>query len=277
MAALSLSYGMWDLVPWPGLEPGPSALGAQILSHWTTKEVPAHWIFLFKTTALFFGCTLRHVGNLVPRLGIEPWPLQWKRSLNFWTTREVPTLYFSCFSKDFRCRLHPHHRLQTPLEGRRSESETLERVRLCNGLSSSQEASRLIPGGQSYTQGDVQKTPAPGLFHCTCWWLKQQHMCSHGFTVYLWKRPQPSRCGWSTEGRWGSVWDAEPGRPRCPESPGAWSSGGTGHRPHAALRRPGAGLGGDRGPSSGLHPQQYRQGSWVPLIETLVPSAAQIS
>ena len=38
----------------------------------------------------------------------------------------------------------------------------------------------------------------------------------------------------------------------------------------------GAGLGGER-PSSGHHPQQYRQGSRVPLIETLVPSAAQIS
>ena len=31
---------MWDLVPWPGLEPEPLALGAQSLSHWTTSEVP---------------------------------------------------------------------------------------------------------------------------------------------------------------------------------------------------------------------------------------------
>ena len=29
---------MWDL-PGPGLEPGPPALGAQSLSHWTTREV----------------------------------------------------------------------------------------------------------------------------------------------------------------------------------------------------------------------------------------------
>ena len=46
LAALGLSYNMWalgcsiwDLVPWPGIEPGPSALEAQSLSHWTTREV----------------------------------------------------------------------------------------------------------------------------------------------------------------------------------------------------------------------------------------------
>ena len=31
---------MWDLVPWPGIEPGPPALGAWSLSHWTTSEFP---------------------------------------------------------------------------------------------------------------------------------------------------------------------------------------------------------------------------------------------
>ena len=35
-----LSYHTWDLVPWPGIEPGRPALGAQSLSHWTTREVP---------------------------------------------------------------------------------------------------------------------------------------------------------------------------------------------------------------------------------------------
>ena len=29
----------WDLVPWPGIEPGPPALGAHSLSHRITKEV----------------------------------------------------------------------------------------------------------------------------------------------------------------------------------------------------------------------------------------------
>ena len=35
-----LSCSMWDLVPWPGIEPRTPALGAQSLSHWTTREVP---------------------------------------------------------------------------------------------------------------------------------------------------------------------------------------------------------------------------------------------
>ena len=30
---------MWALVPWPGIEPGPSALGVQSLSHWATREL----------------------------------------------------------------------------------------------------------------------------------------------------------------------------------------------------------------------------------------------
>ena len=30
---------LWRLVPRPGIEPGPLALGAQNLSHWTTREV----------------------------------------------------------------------------------------------------------------------------------------------------------------------------------------------------------------------------------------------
>ena len=35
-----LSCGIRDLVPWPGIKPGPPALGAWSLNHWTTKEVP---------------------------------------------------------------------------------------------------------------------------------------------------------------------------------------------------------------------------------------------
>ena len=30
---------IWDLVPRPGIEPGPPALGAQNLTHWATREV----------------------------------------------------------------------------------------------------------------------------------------------------------------------------------------------------------------------------------------------
>ena len=37
----TLSCGLWDLVRWPVIEPRPPALGAQSLSHWTTREVPS--------------------------------------------------------------------------------------------------------------------------------------------------------------------------------------------------------------------------------------------
>ena len=39
-AIWTLICGMWDLVAWPEMEPRPPALGAQTLSHWTTREVP---------------------------------------------------------------------------------------------------------------------------------------------------------------------------------------------------------------------------------------------
>ena len=38
--ALGLSCSMQDLVPWPGIEPEPPALGVWSLSHWTAREVP---------------------------------------------------------------------------------------------------------------------------------------------------------------------------------------------------------------------------------------------
>ena len=41
----TLSCGMWDLVPWPGIEWG-SVLEAQSLNSWTSREV-LRGIFLF--------------------------------------------------------------------------------------------------------------------------------------------------------------------------------------------------------------------------------------
>ena len=35
----TLSGSMWVLVSWPGIKPGPSALGTQSLSGWITREV----------------------------------------------------------------------------------------------------------------------------------------------------------------------------------------------------------------------------------------------
>ena len=37
----TLSWGMWGLVPWPGIEPGTLALGLWSLRHWTPREVPS--------------------------------------------------------------------------------------------------------------------------------------------------------------------------------------------------------------------------------------------
>ena len=39
LAVLSLSCSIWNLVPWPGIEPGAPALRVWSLSHWTTREV----------------------------------------------------------------------------------------------------------------------------------------------------------------------------------------------------------------------------------------------
>ena len=54
------SCSMWGLVPWPGIAPGPPALGAQSLSLcvsqslslWTTRGVP----FVFLLIAILIGC-----------------------------------------------------------------------------------------------------------------------------------------------------------------------------------------------------------------------------
>ena len=36
---LTAPLGMWDLVPWPGIEPMTPAVEARSLNHWTTREV----------------------------------------------------------------------------------------------------------------------------------------------------------------------------------------------------------------------------------------------
>ena len=55
----TLSCSMWDLVPQPGIEPGPPALGAQSLTLWTTREVP--WLhFKFMISKLIWKSVLIH-------------------------------------------------------------------------------------------------------------------------------------------------------------------------------------------------------------------------
>ena len=40
------SFGTWNLVPQPGTDPRPPALGGQSLSHWTTREIPLLFLLL---------------------------------------------------------------------------------------------------------------------------------------------------------------------------------------------------------------------------------------
>ena len=43
----TLSWGLWNLVPQPGIEPRPPKLGVQSLNHWTTREVPtSHFLMV---------------------------------------------------------------------------------------------------------------------------------------------------------------------------------------------------------------------------------------
>ena len=44
----TLSYSMWDLVPWPGSKSRPPVLGTRSLSHWISREVPRlYFLFYF--------------------------------------------------------------------------------------------------------------------------------------------------------------------------------------------------------------------------------------
>ena len=54
LAVLGLSCCVPDLVPWPGIEPGPHAFRARSLNHWTTKEVPV----LVTLNCILPGCLL---------------------------------------------------------------------------------------------------------------------------------------------------------------------------------------------------------------------------
>ena len=52
----TLSCGMWDLVPWPKIEPRPPALGIWSLSHWTRKVQKCH-VLITGALALLLSVT----------------------------------------------------------------------------------------------------------------------------------------------------------------------------------------------------------------------------
>ena len=52
----TLSYSMWDLVPWQGIELRSPALGVWSPSHWTTREVPpSSWTVCFNLHCILFS------------------------------------------------------------------------------------------------------------------------------------------------------------------------------------------------------------------------------
>ena len=64
---------MWDLVSWPGIEPGPPALGARTLTHWTTREVPG--LFKKKHPRRFIGIAKLRTTDLTRNQEQTNWEL----------------------------------------------------------------------------------------------------------------------------------------------------------------------------------------------------------
>ena len=60
LAVPGLICGMWDLVPWPGMEPRSPVLGAWSLSHWTIREVLLYDFFTH------FECDTHLLRNCLP-------------------------------------------------------------------------------------------------------------------------------------------------------------------------------------------------------------------
>ena len=66
----SIWLSMWDLVPWPGVEPKPHPLGVGSYSHWTTRDFVC-------------VCVLSHV-----RLSAAPWNVAHQAPLSMEFSRQ---------------------------------------------------------------------------------------------------------------------------------------------------------------------------------------------
>ena len=91
---------MWDLLPWPEIEPGPPALAAQSLNHWTTRQVLAAAVAAAKSlqscTSLCDPTDSSPAGSSVPWI-LQARILQWVAisfsnvSDSVWPHRQQPT------------------------------------------------------------------------------------------------------------------------------------------------------------------------------------------
>ena len=87
------------LVPWSGIEPAPSALQAQSLNYWTTREVPIIMVFFY--ISLYIG---EGNGN----------PLQYSCLENSWTEEAGRVWSMGCKDLDTTERLtHTHTHTHT--------------------------------------------------------------------------------------------------------------------------------------------------------------------
>jgi hypothetical protein len=89
--ACELSCGMSDLVPWPGMEPGCPAVGAQSLSHRATRKSLIH-VFTYrmplprvqpwcgKSSPVQSVDTQQEADRIMSRVG-APWRLDFQESL----------------------------------------------------------------------------------------------------------------------------------------------------------------------------------------------------
>ena len=69
---------MWDLVPWPGIEPRPPALEARsLIGHWTTREIPPRWLLIedqpYRCWCSHFSKSARMAGAIAGGSLFHPW------------------------------------------------------------------------------------------------------------------------------------------------------------------------------------------------------------
>ena len=113
----TLSFGMWYLIPWLGIEPGPPASRAQSLSHWTTREVPRECNFNNKSQN--WMCVSKLGKKQIPEVATRRIPSKQDRGrlcLGIWAAPEESSKYANIRISTRKCprqiTLHEDHSLR---------------------------------------------------------------------------------------------------------------------------------------------------------------------